>query len=60
MKPTPRLDFPTFNVIRPLEDDEVDRSEMEVQRCIELTDTNRSKVYSRERTQRLEERVIGL
>ena len=44
MKPTPRLDFPTFNVIRPLEDDEVDRSEMEVQRCIELTDTNRSKV----------------
>ena len=60
MKPTPRLDFPTFNVIRPREDDEVDRSEMEVQRCIELTDTNRSKVYSRERTQRLEERVIGL
>ena len=30
-------------VIRPLGDDEVDRSEVEVQQCMELTDTNRSK-----------------
>ena len=29
--------------IRPLEDDEVDRSEVEAQQCVELTDTNRSK-----------------
>ena len=28
---------------RPLRDDEVDRAEMEVQRCMELTVTNRSK-----------------
>ena len=32
--------------IRPLEDDEVDRAEVEVQQCIKLTVTNRSKVWS--------------
>ena len=29
--------------IRPLEDDEVDRAEVEVQQCMELTVTNRSR-----------------
>ena len=37
--------YPWTEVIRPLEEDEVDRSEVEVQRCMELTDTNRSKAY---------------
>ena len=31
--------------VRPLEDDEVDRSEVEVQQCTELTVTNRSRAY---------------
>ena len=31
--------------VRPLEDDEVDRSEGEVQQCMELTDTNRSRAW---------------
>lgn len=32
-----------LKAVRPLEDDEVDRSEVEAQQCVELTDTNRSK-----------------
>ena len=31
--------------VRPLEDDEVDRAEVEVQQCTELTVTNRSRAY---------------
>ena len=33
------------NLVRPLEDDEVDRLEVEVQQCMELTNTNRSRAY---------------
>ncbi|MBG9793813.1 hypothetical protein ABD76_15415 [Paenibacillus dendritiformis] len=32
-------------MVRPLEDDEVDRLEVEVQQCMELTNTNRSRAY---------------
>ena len=38
--------FPTL--VRPLEDDEVDRLEVEVQQCMELTNTNRSRAYPNE------------
>lgn len=38
--------FPTL--VRPLEDDEVDRLEVEVQQCMELTNTNRSRAYPKE------------
>ena len=31
--------------VNPLEDDEVDRAEVEVQQCTELTVTNRSRAY---------------
>ena len=34
-----------MKVVRPLEDDEVDRAEVEVQQCMELTATNRSRAY---------------
>ena len=37
--------YPILNEVRPLEDDEVDRAEVEVQRCTELTATNRSRAY---------------
>jgi hypothetical protein len=33
--------------VRPLEDDEVDRLGVEVQQCMELTSTNRSRAYPR-------------
>ena len=33
--------------VRPLEDDEVDRAEVDVQSCLELTVTNRSRAYPR-------------
>ena len=36
--------FPTA-MVRPLEDDEVDRFEVEAQQCVELTNTNRSRAY---------------
>ena len=35
--------------VRPLEDDEVDRAEVEVQQCMELTVTNRSRARSGKR-----------
>ena len=31
--------------VRPLEDDEVDRAEVEAQQCVQLTVTNRSRAY---------------
>ena len=37
--------FPILNEVRPLRDDEVDRLEVEVQRCMERTSTNRSRTY---------------
>ena len=37
--------YPYRKVVRPLEDDEVDRAEVEVQQCMELTVTNRSRAY---------------
>ena len=36
-------DIPFFREVRPLEDDEVDRAGVEVQQCMELTVTNRSR-----------------
>ena len=33
--------YPILKVVNPLEDDEVDRAEVEVQQCMELTVTNR-------------------
>ena len=33
------------NLVRPLEDDEVDRFGVEAQQCVELTNTNRSRAY---------------
>ena len=43
MKPPSRLEFPENYLERPLEDDEVDRAEVEGEECMELTVTNRSK-----------------
>ena len=37
--------YPILREVRPLEDDEVDRLEVEVQQCMELTSTNRSRAY---------------
>ena len=37
--------YPILKEVRPLEDDEVDRAEVEVQQCTELTVTNRSRAY---------------
>ena len=34
-----------FKIVRPLRDDQVDRLEVEVQRCMERTSTNRSRTY---------------
>ena len=45
VKPPSRWDIPSQKRVRPLEDDEVDRSEVEVQQCMELTDTNRSRAW---------------
>ena len=39
---SPKMRSPDLLGRRPLEDDEVDRTEVEVQRCMELTVTNRS------------------
>ena len=40
--------------IRPLEDDEVDRAEVEVQQCIKLTVTNRSIALTRFRMTKID------
>ena len=45
VKPPSRWDIPFFKEVRPLEDDEVDRAEVEVQQCMELTATNRSRAW---------------
>ena len=37
--------YPIRKEVNPLEDDEVDRAEVEVQQCMELTNTNRSRAY---------------
>ena len=34
-----------MKAVRPLKDDKVDRAEVEVQQCMELTATNRSRAY---------------
>ena len=46
MKPTSRRRFPLVKQVRPLRDDEVDRSSVEVRQRMELDDTNRSRAYS--------------
>ena len=43
MKPPSRRDIPSVRGVRPLEDDEVDRAEVEVRRRTELTAANRSR-----------------
>ena len=35
--------YPIHKEVRPLRDDQVDRAEVEVQQCMELTVTNRSR-----------------
>ena len=37
--------YPILSEVNPLEDDEVDRAEVEVQQCMELTVTNRSRAW---------------
>ena len=37
--------YPIHKEVRPLRDDQVDRAEVEVQQCMELTVTNRSRAY---------------
>lgn len=37
--------YPILSEVNPLEDDEVDRAEVEVQQCMELTATNRSRAW---------------
>ena len=37
--------YPIHKEVRPLRDDQVDRAEVEVQQCMELTVTNRSQAY---------------
>ena len=38
-----KMRYPILSEVNPLEDDEVDRAEVEVQQCMELTVTNRSR-----------------
>ena len=44
--------MPFQKEVRPLEDYEVDRSGVQVQQCIQLTDTNRSRAYPQVREER--------
>ena len=37
--------YPIHKEVTPLRDDQVDRAEVEVQQCTELTVTNRSRAY---------------
>ena len=39
----PKMRYPIRKEVRPLRDDQVDRAEVEVQQCMELTVTNRSR-----------------